>query len=203
MSGQTIFLNGASISGKSSIARELQALLLPDGYLHTGLDHILERVPAAWWGPNAHRDGFRVVRTDDAEGPRTTVEIGTGGRQMLSRARLAIAALARADVNLIIDEVLFEPSFLEEYVAAIAGLPVLFVGVRCPVEVASAREQARGNRSLGAARVQTALVHTHAPYDLEVDTSLLSPRACAEVIIKALHDPPLPRMFDRLLSNRD
>lgn len=201
--GQIIFLNGASSSGKSSIARELQTLLLPEGYLHTGLDHILERVPGAWWGPMAHPDGFRVVRTDDAEGPLTTVEIGAGGRQMLAAGRRGMAAMARAGMNLVIDEVLFEREFLDDYVRAFARLPVLFVGVRCPADVASTRERARGDRSLGAARVQSNLVHTHAPYDLEVDTSQLAPRQAAEVIIRALNNLSQPPMFAQLLHPHD
>lgn len=199
--GQTIFLNGASSSGKSSVARELQALLLPAGYLHTGLDHILERIPASWWGHHANPDGFRLVSTRDAKGPRTEMQIGPGGRRMLAGARRAMATLARAGVPLIIDEVLFERTFLDDYVRAFTGLPVLFVGVRCPAAIAAAREQARGNRSLGAARVQTALVHTHAPYDLEVDTSLLSPRACAEGVVAALRHPPEQPVFRRLADN--
>jgi len=39
-----IFLNGTSSSGKTAIAKALQEIM--DGYyLHTGIDHFLERAP--------------------------------------------------------------------------------------------------------------------------------------------------------------
>lgn len=43
--GTVIFLNGGSSSGKTRIAKALQESL--DGYyLHTGIDHYMERLPA-------------------------------------------------------------------------------------------------------------------------------------------------------------
>jgi GNAT superfamily N-acetyltransferase len=42
------------------------------------------------------------------------------------------------------------------------------------------------------------MVHADAIYDVEVDTSLASPRECATAILKALADPPEPSAFARL-----
>ena len=39
-SGQVILLNGTSSAGKSTLAKQLQEIL-PQPYLHTGIDHFL------------------------------------------------------------------------------------------------------------------------------------------------------------------
>src|SRR5690606_4329425 len=86
----------------------------------------------------------------------------------------AVAALAEAGNRVIVDHVLQEEGWLEECVERWAGLDVLFVGVRCPVEVAERREAERGDREAGTARYQHDRVHAHGVYDVEVDTSALT-----------------------------
>jgi chloramphenicol 3-O phosphotransferase len=46
------------------------------------------------------------------------------------------------------------------------------------------------------------MVHEHVPgiYDLEVDTSLLSAQACADVIRQRLDNGPPPSAFQRLAA---
>jgi chloramphenicol 3-O phosphotransferase len=52
--GTVIFLNGTSSAGKSSIAKVLQETL--DGYfIHTGIDHFIERLPPRFF---ASHQGF-------------------------------------------------------------------------------------------------------------------------------------------------
>jgi chloramphenicol 3-O phosphotransferase len=87
------------------------------------------------------------------------------------------------------------------------GLPVLFVGVHCPVEVIMRRRratwQATGEED-GVIPIPVQLwqqaVHTPGIYDMEVDTSQLSPEACAALIQKRLHDGPTPTAFTYLAS---
>jgi chloramphenicol 3-O phosphotransferase len=66
--------------------------------------------------------------------------------------------------------------------AAAQQARILLVGVRCPLEVVEERERTRQNRRNGLARSQFNVIHESKPYDLEVDTSVLSPEACAKVI---------------------
>lgn len=70
-------------------------------------------------------------------------------------------------------------------------LPVWLVGVHCSLEELEAREQARANRSPGQARAQVVAVQTPGIYGLEVDTSFLSPEACALQIKQRLLAGPL------------
>jgi chloramphenicol 3-O phosphotransferase len=93
----------------------------------------------------------------------------------------------------------------------LTGLPTLFVGVRCPIDVVMQRRseaQADGRgRYLAAGPGDTipppvlrwqAEVHRGLTYDLEVDTSLMTPEQCAEAIRQALEHPPSPSAFERL-----
>ena len=62
------------------------------------------------------------------------------------------------------------------------GLEVLWVGVRCAPEVATAREQARGDRTTGMAAAQADVVHRGVVYDVVVDTGCASVDECARLI---------------------
>ena len=66
---------------------------------------------------------------------------------------------------------------------------MLFVGVRCPLDVVRERRRATwggvGYQDGGQCRAGAPLgqaVHMPGVYDLEVDTSLLRPRECADLI---------------------
>lgn len=67
---------------------------------------------------------------------------------------------------------------------------MIWVGVQCPVEVLEQREAARGDREVGTARSQFDAVHREVVYDVEVDSSVMSPLSCAAVIVQALHEHP-------------
>jgi len=95
---------------------------------------------------------------------------------------------------------------LAEGARRLAGLPVLFVGVRCPIEIVMARRNADPQSGYYAAgntvpepvqRWQDA-VHEGKAYDLELDTSLLTTEQCSERIAAALAGRSSPSAFDRL-----
>lgn len=68
----------------------------------------------------------------------------------------------------------------------------------CPLPVLEERERARADeRTPGQARAQFDRVHTFTVYDLEVDTSILSPEECAARIKERL-DGAAPDAFRRL-----
>ena len=48
------------------------------------------------------------------------------------------------------------------------------------LEVAEAREQRRGDRPHGMTRAQVSTVHGHARYDVEIDTTELTPAQAAD-----------------------
>ncbi|MFC9437906.1 hypothetical protein [Nocardia sp. NPDC057030] len=91
-----------------------------------------------------------------------------------------------ANVNggrIIVDEVfLGGASAQRRWQQAVAGLSVLWVGVRCAGAVAAGREVARGDRIPGVAAAQAEAVHHGMVYDLEVGTTRTESLACARVI---------------------
>ncbi len=115
----------------------------------------------------------------------------------------SIAAHSRAGLNVVADVGHHDPAVLADCARRLAGLPVLFVGVRCPIDVIMARRNSgqpgrQGQYAVGSAADPIpapvlrweAAVHAHGPYDLEVDTSALTPTECAAQILGRLAGPP-------------
>jgi chloramphenicol 3-O phosphotransferase len=102
----------------------------------------------------------------------------------------AIASLSMAGCNVIADHVLVEPAWAQDCAELFAELPAYLIGVQCPLEVLEQRERLRKNRTLGQAKLQFPVIHKYCIYDLEVDTSLLSPESCARQIQARLSAPP-------------
>ena len=110
----------------------------------------------------------------------------------------AAAALASKGNDVIIDDVIFDTRVLKEAVNTLHAFNALFVGVRCPFEIAEQREQARGNRTQGLVKAHFNLVHSHGIYDFEVDTSILTAMECAIQIKNRLQNGTPPDALQRL-----
>src|SRR5262249_42934334 len=127
-----------------------------------GVDTFITTLPARLDG-----EGGGIVFADDGS-------ITTGGDFVaLENAWMAgVAAMVRAGAPVIIDDVFLSgPGTQERWRAALDGLEVLWVGIRCDPDIAEAREAARGDRTGGMARQQADLVHRGVSYDVEVDTT--------------------------------
>jgi chloramphenicol 3-O phosphotransferase len=174
-----IVLNGGSSSGKSGIARCLQAVL-PDPWLAFGTDTLIQAMPHA-------------VRTSAAGiqfAPDGGVIVGPEFRALEAAWITGIAAMARAGARIIVDEVfLGGPASQQRWRNALDPLPVLWVGVRCDRAVAAAREIARGDRVPGMAASQADAVHQGIVYDLQVDTTHTEALDCARVIAARVAPP--------------
>ena len=190
-----IFLNGTSSSGKTTLALALQQALR-EPWQHIALDQFRDGMPGAYRGLNAPDGstgaaGLNVVPVDHASGRVTEIRFGAQGEAVLAGMRRAIAAFAACGQNIIIDDLLFKPAYLEDYVQVLAPFAVYFVGVRCPIDVVEARESSRPGRFPGTALSHFDSVHAHGvDYDVEVDTSALTPRAAARRIKDRLASPP-------------
>ncbi len=176
MTTQVIVLNGGSSSGKSGIARCLQSVL-PDPWLTFGVDALIQAMPASMTGSDAG------VRLD----PDGKVIVGPEFRSLEAAWIEGVAATARAGAGVIVDEVFLGGAVSQQrWQKALAGLDVLWVGVRCQGTVAASREVARGDRVTGMAASQAEVVHQGVVYDLEVDTTHAEPMECARVIAARL-----------------
>ena len=122
----------------------------------------------------------------------------------------SIAAHSRLGLCVAADVGHYEPKILADASRRLDGLPVLFVGVRCPIETIMARRRASDPAVYARAaedeeipapivRWQTA-VHGGWRYDLELDTSRLTPAQCAVLIADRLAAEPRPTAFAELSS---
>jgi chloramphenicol 3-O phosphotransferase len=137
-----------------------------------GIDDVLSKIPAEWKSAGPDRgpfaeDGIRFEMTADGPG----VRVGNLGRQMLRAYQAGVAAAAHVGLNVIVDEVVIDRTSWDDWNVALAGLEVVWVGVRCSPEVAEERNRARGDRFAGLARALTATVHRDATYAFEIDTT--------------------------------
>src|SRR5215212_472300 len=199
--GNIIFLNGTSSSGKTVISKALQEIM-DEYYIHTGLDHYLERIPERMNvlsdGNNpSSADGFLWV-VPHGDKRVSEIRIGPIGFRILKGMYHAAAALALTGNDLILDDVIFDPEVLREAVNVLYTFNLLFVGIRCPFEVAEQRERERGDRMLGLVKSDYDRVHRHGIYDFEVDTSTLSPMECALQIKDRLQNGIPPDALQRL-----
>ena len=199
--GIGIFLNGTSSAGKTTLARALQRRLdVP--FQHMALDQFRDGLADQYRGLNAPpgttgAEGLNVVPVDRAS---TRIQFGEAGERMLRGMRRAMAAMMRAGNHIVIDDIIMSDAFLQDYLWVFEGLDLYFVGVRCSKQQIEARESRRPGRFPGTASGQLDICHAHGCYDIEVDTSVLSPDACATRIITAMGSPPAA--FNRLRERR-
>ena len=171
--GRAIVLNGSSSAGKTSLARAVQDRL--DGWwLLFGLDTLITAMPWRMFGtPDGH-----TIRADGS------IEIGPGWRLAHDRWRSSVGSLVHAGANVILDEVFLDGA--EDQVRwrhALEGLAVTWVGVKCDVEVAAAREAAPWGPRAAHGSGPSPLVHEGVDYDVVVDTTALSAEELAPVVI--------------------
>ncbi|QFS47030.1 chloramphenicol phosphotransferase CPT family protein [Nostoc sphaeroides] len=199
--GQIIILNGAPRSGKSSIAAVIQETF--DGlWMNLGVDRFMQMTPPRYLPGIGLRPGGE---RQDIE-PLVPI--------LYSAMYESIAAHSRLGLNVVVDvghhdAYAIPRGILADSARRLNGLPVLFVGVRCPIEIIMERRQKTGGKvgstaySLMPHPVELWQREVHIPgiYDLEVDTSLLSPGACAEIIRQHLADIPAPSAFQRLAAH--
>ncbi|UDL90311.1 chloramphenicol phosphotransferase [Mesorhizobium sp. PAMC28654] len=187
--GQIIILNGVPRSGKSSIVQAIQESF--DGvWMNLGVDIHAQITPPRYRPGIGLRPG----------GERPDLEVFVP--QFYAAFYEAIAAHSRLGLNVIVDighhDAYSRPLHIRADCARrLVGLPVLFVGVRCPIDIILKR-RAGSALEMGyvtgsnadpvplPVRLWQEAVHQPGLYDLEVDTSLLSPIQCANAIRQRL-----------------
>ncbi|TGQ72695.1 MAG: chloramphenicol phosphotransferase [Mesorhizobium sp.] len=207
MAGQIIILNGAPRSGKSSIVRAIQDSF--DGpWMNLGVDSYEQITPPRYRPGIGLRPGGERPDLEDLV------------RHFYAALYESIAAHTRLGLNVVVDvghhDAYSKPlGILADCARRLAGLPVLFVGVRCPIEVVMERRAASepgrgyvtaspGDPVPSPVRLWQEEVLLPGLYDLEVDTSLLTPGGCADAIRKRLSDGSnRPTAFERLSQEKN
>ena len=192
--GQIVILNGTPRSGKSSIVAVIQETF--DGpWMNLGVDTFKERVMPQRYNPGI---GLRP----GGEGPDLEPLIVRFYAAMYE----SIAAHSRLGLNVVVDvghhDAYSVPrGILPDAARRLEGLPALLVGVRCPIDVIMERRRATGWGDGSSAEMpEPGVVHRPGIYDLEVDTSLLSPTECAAAIRQRLDEGPPPTALRQLAA---
>jgi len=84
-----------------------------------------------------------------------------------------LPALAAAGNDLIVEHIIEFPAWRTDLAQLLEGLDVYLIGVHCDLAEIDRRERASGDRRIGEGRthVETDLIHTFGPYDLDIDTT--------------------------------
>jgi chloramphenicol 3-O phosphotransferase len=196
--GQIIILNGVPRSGKSSIVKVIQETF--DGpWVNLGVDVYKERIVAKKYGPAI---GLRPGGEAPDLEPLVVL--------LYAAMYESVAVHSRLGLNVVVDvghhdNYSIPRGILVDSAQRLNGLPVLFVGVHCPIEtIMERRRKTWGNGSSEDEPVPDPIqlwqrdVHEPGIYDLEVDTSLLSPEECAKKIQRWLESGTRPSAFEWL-----
>ena len=190
--GKIVFLNGVSSSGKTTLAKTLQARL-PEPYCWLSVDSFIDTI------------GKKFL--EDVE------FITAGGYKWIFKAMDAfhksIKVFSDMGLNVIADHVFQDQPLWKEHgglddcLEILRDNDVLFVHVTCPVDELRRREKERGDRQIGQGEAQFAMLNPKDEiYDLTVDTYMSSKEECADEIIKLLEQPEKFTAFKTLLAQR-
>ena len=180
--GKLIIINGASSSGKTTLALAAQKQFdIP--FLRFSFDLLLDH--------NAL--------------PLDQIRNGTFSWDLMRPSvfkgiHQCVPALATAGNNVIFDHIIETKGFLHELIQLTSELDVFFVGLHCSLSELERREIQRGNRRSGGARTDFETVHKITSYDLELNSE--NPvEENAKRLIEAWKKRKRPSALDAMLQD--
>ena len=154
---QVILLNGPSSSGKSTLAKALQALIREkrsERYEVVSIDDFMKTNPME----TIYEDDVYAVSGDLCE---------------------QVLALLRTGSGVIVDHVITSERIFRQLKELLHAYPLRLIHVTCPLGILKEREQARKNRCPGSAEASAAYLFPKEGYDLTVDTGIKSAQESA------------------------
>lgn len=148
---QIIFLHGASSSGKSTIAKALQARI-EKPFWHISIDHL--------------RDSGVLPTSRFQSGE---FDWKNARQAFFDGFHMSLAAYANTGNDLILEHILDTDGWLETLRDLLADHDVFFAALHCPLDVLIAREKQRGDRPAGSAKRDYETIHVGKRYDIELD----------------------------------
>ncbi|MGC4048085.1 MAG: hypothetical protein QM758_30205 [Armatimonas sp.] len=180
--GQIVILNGAPRSGKSSIVQAIQESF--EGvWMNLGVDRFMPMTPKQYQPGMGLRPGGE---RPDLE-PLLPLLYGALYDSIAAHSRIGLNVVADVGHHDYYSQSL---NMLPDCASRLAGLPTLFVGAHCPLEVILKRREETGYPGGEPVVRWQESVHAHGLYDLELDTSIQAPEECAEVIWQRLENGP-------------
>ncbi|HVT21077.1 MAG TPA: AAA family ATPase [Mycobacteriales bacterium] len=184
--GRIVLLNGAPGSGKTTLARKLQTIMLREHdqrWLALLLDEFTAMSMAAFHG----RDNGMWHEPVDEE--RTALTISPAVRPLADAIVFSATACARAGLDVIADAAFHDPRAAEVWNRELDGLPHVRVGLFCPLETLmerARRREAAGGPPAGLSAHYIDAVHENARYDLELDMGVTGRDAAARLVAELI-----------------
>lgn len=186
--GTIIILNGPSVSGKSSIQKEFQDLMMPHLWIKVGIDNLFDQPM-----PTIRPENMQFLQTknpirwiekthDVHQNSVITLFTGQEGECVAYGMHSAIVDYAKNGCNSIVDYIAYKKEWLDDLRTKLKGIKTYWVKVNIPLSVLEEREVARGTSPKGHARSHYDFVHWDIKYDLEVDSDKENAVAIAQKI---------------------
>ena len=163
MERHVILLNGPSSSGKSTLARALQKLIIEkraEKYEVVSIDDFLKMSPTE----TIYEEDVFKISGDLCKRANEILVTGDG---------------------VIMDHVITSERIFEHLKEDLSSCCVQMVRVSCPLQLLRTRERARGDRSPGSAEASAEYLFPKDGYDLLVDTAMMSPHENALLIFNS------------------
>jgi len=159
-----ILLNGSSSSGKSTLAKALQVLIM---------DKRNERYEIV------SIDDFLKMATEDVIYEDDVFEISDALCEK-------VLQVLEGNQGVIIDHVITSERIFYQLTEKLSHRHLRLVHVTCPLEVLQKREQERKDRCLGSAEASYTYLFPKEGYDLTVNTHSMTALECANQIFKMI-----------------
>ena len=208
--GQLVVVTGTTGSGKTTTCQEF-CNLADDLWFHIGIDTVAGKMVSRKFVDGGPRSGEGIhMVPDDPKDPNGArhLELGPVGGAIVHTLHEMAAGAARAGQNVIMDHVTtVSPPLLQDCVATLVDLPVLFVALKPPEAQLQTRIDQRladviatlgpehgrlnnENTKRASAYIAREIFGHHDQFDLIIDTVALPPRAVAETILARLKHGP-------------
>ncbi|KQW85188.1 AAA family ATPase [Ensifer sp. T173] len=174
-----IFIHGASSSGKSTLARAVQAQI-GEPFWHVSIDHI--------------RDSGTLPTERFRRGDFRWQEYRARFFEGFHRS---LVAYASAGNNLLLEHILEEPGWASELAMMLQSFDVFFVALHCELQELVRRETLRADRPIGSATDDFHRIHEGQRYDLQLHSGQAVEDNAAQ-LISAWASRRSPSVFEEL-----
>ena len=165
-----VVICGASSSGKTSLARTLQELLLPEIWLTFSVDDIIYSLPESVLHRCNHENNWE----------------GVDGKALFEGATGSLRALLQSGNKVIFDVVVSHSKDASRVQTSLSGFHSFTVELRCDLAILEHRASFRGDRTLEETRRSFESAPAQLASDLILDSGAHSPKELASSVVTAL-----------------
>ena len=174
-----ILVNGASSSGKTSLARALQDLW-EGPLIYNSLDQVISTLPFSYTGKGEHANlGFPIIGSE--------VLVGQHGYTLNKAFCEHILRLDASGFDVVVDYIMLDQQIFEAFEVLFRSCRVFFVGLDCDARELAKRNNDRPDRITGLSKAQQSKIHfCRNRYDITLDSATIGPEELASLLFAAI-----------------